>query len=89
MSDNIIISYSPNGENLIQGQKIQENFKRRIVDDYEKINTLTTGNNPFLSVNSKSYYVKEVGGNLETVSVEHLGMNNLWYNELNCSLIQI
>ncbi len=83
------ISYDPNGGGLIKGQTLQENFQRRIVDAYENIPSLSTNNNPFLSVNSKAYYFKELGDNLNTITVEHLGMNNLWFNELNCSLIQI
>ena len=83
------ISYSVKGDSVVTKPSLVENYKYRIVDGFELIESLNTENDHLVSVSFKEYYMKEIG-TTQVVSgkVQHLGLNNLWTNMNTCSMVQ-
>ena len=89
MATTIEMSYSIKGDGIITEPSLVTNYKYRIPDALEQIESLDAVNDPLISVSYKNYYMKEFGDTTVTSSkIQQLGLNNLWTNENTCSLVQ-
>lgn len=85
------VSYSPSGDGLVGDPKdlMAKNYQYRIVNNFEKIPTISTQNDNLISLDKKNFYFKQIGDStVSSTSVEFLSLNNSWLNQNKCTIVK-